>query len=68
LPEIYTALVGDLIFRLGVGRTDTPGGDGRKLIQSIKTQILTLPNETILYPGHGPETTVGFERENNPFL
>ncbi len=68
LPESKVALVGDLIFHLGVGRTDFPGGDGRKLIQSINMQILTLPDETILYPGHGPETTVGFERDNNPFL
>ncbi len=68
LPEIKTALVGDLIFRRGVGRTDTPGGDGRKLIRSIQTQVFTLPDETILLPGHGPETTVGYEKSNNPFL
>lgn len=68
IPELKTACVGDLIFRQGVGRTDLPQGDGRMLIQSIDTQVLTLADETILLPGHGPETTVGFERKNNPFL
>ncbi len=66
--EIHTAAVGDVIFREGVGRTDLPGGDGRTLIQSITSQIMTLPDNTILLPGHGPETTVGYERINNPFL
>jgi glyoxylase-like metal-dependent hydrolase (beta-lactamase superfamily II) len=68
IPDLKTACVGDLIFRQGVGRTDLPQGDGTALIHSIDTQILTLPDETILLPGHGPETTVGFERKNNPFL
>lgn len=68
LPESNLALVGDLIFHLGVGRTDLPGGDGHQLLQSIKNQVLTLPDKTILYPGHGLETTVGFEKKNNPFL
>ena len=68
LPEINTAAVGDVIFRMGVGRTALPGGDGRTLIHSIQTQVLTLPDETILLPGHGLETTVGFERLNNPFF
>lgn len=59
---------GDVVFREGIGRTDFPGGDFDTLINSIRTQILTLPNETRLLTGHGPETTVGWERLNNPFL
>jgi hydroxyacylglutathione hydrolase len=59
---------GDVIFRGSIGRTDLPGGDFATLIGSIRTQILTLPDETRLLSGHGPETTVGEERRNNPFL
>lgn len=59
---------GDLIFQGSVGRTDLPGGDHDQLIDSIDRVILTLPDETILYCGHGSSTTVGIERLNNPFL
>ncbi len=59
---------GDLIFRESIGRTDMPGGDYDTLIHSIRTQILTLPDDTALLPGHGPDTTVGTERKFNPFL
>jgi hydroxyacylglutathione hydrolase len=59
---------GDVIFWGGIGRTDLPGGDYDTLIRSIRTQILTLPNETRLLSGHGGETTVGLERRENPFL
>jgi glyoxylase-like metal-dependent hydrolase (beta-lactamase superfamily II) len=62
------AFVGDVIFQGSIGRTDLPGGDYDTLIQSIRQQVLTLPDETRLLSGHGPETTVGEERENNPFL
>lgn len=62
------ALVGDCVFRGSIGRTDLPGGDFQTLMRSIREQILTLPDETALYSGHGPETTVGFERVANPFL
>jgi hydroxyacylglutathione hydrolase len=62
------ALVGDCVFRGSIGRTDLPGGDFQTLMKSIRTQILTLPDETTLYSGHGPETTVGFEKAGNPFL
>jgi hydroxyacylglutathione hydrolase len=68
IPSIRTALVGDLIFREGVGRTDMPYGDGSALIRSIHDKVLTLPEETVLIPGHGPNTTVGYERVHNPFL
>jgi len=59
---------GDLIFRGGVGRTDLPGGSWDRLLESIQAAILPLPDETLLFSGHGPETTVGQERRTNPFL
>jgi len=59
---------GDLIFREGVGRTDLPGGDWGTLVNSIKTQVFTLPDDTRLLSGHGPETTVGEEKKYNPFV
>jgi len=60
--------VGDTIFREGVGRTDLPGGNHTQLIRAINEQILTLPDDFTLYPGHGPFTTVGHERRHNPFI
>jgi len=62
------AFVGDVIFLGSIGRTDLPGGDFRQLIESIRAQVFTLPDETVLYNGHGPETSVGHERATNPFL
>jgi glyoxylase-like metal-dependent hydrolase (beta-lactamase superfamily II) len=62
------ALVGDVLFAGSVGRTDLPGGNSGLLLTSIRTQLLTLPDETVVYPGHGPETTIGRERATNPFL
>lgn len=62
------ALAGDCVFAGSIGRTDLPGGDFQTLMRSIRTQILTLPDETRLLTGHGPETTVGHERVANPFL
>lgn len=62
------AFVGDLIFKRSIGRTDFTGGDHDTLIRSIKTEILTLPDATILYSGHGPATTVGEERVHNSYL
>ena len=62
------ALVGDCVFAGSIGRTDLPGGDYHTLMDSIRRELLTLPDETILYCGHGPETTVGRERRANPFL
>ncbi len=66
--ESAVCFCGDLIFACSVGRTDLPGGDWETLEQSIQTQIYTLPNETRLHPGHGPETTVGEEKQSNPFV
>lgn len=62
------AFVGDVIFAGSIGRTDLPGGDYQQLMRSIREQVLTLPDETRLLSGHGPETTVGHERTTNPFL
>jgi hydroxyacylglutathione hydrolase len=59
---------GDVLFKGSVGRTDLPGGDHATLIRSIETELLTLPDETVVYPGHGPATTIGDERRSNPFL
>lgn len=61
-------ICGDTLFKGSVGRTDLPGGNYQQLIDSIDKKILTFPNETICYPGHGPITSVGEERRNNPFL
>ncbi len=62
------AFCGDLVFYGSVGRTDLPGGSERVLLDSIRRQIMTLPDDTVLYPGHGPDTTVGREKKQNPFF
>ncbi len=62
------AIGGDVLFAGGIGRTDLPGGNHGTLIGSIREQVFTLPDETIVYPGHGPATTVGKEKATNPFL
>ncbi len=59
---------GDVLFKGSIGRTDLPGGDYNTLIASIKSELLTLPDATVVYPGHGPATTIGAERRSNPFL
>lgn len=59
---------GDQLFAGSIGRTDLPGGDFKTLMQSMETEVLTLPDDTRVLPGHGPETTVGRERRVNPFL
>jgi glyoxylase-like metal-dependent hydrolase (beta-lactamase superfamily II) len=58
---------GDVLFRGSIGRYDFPGGDGQLLIQGIRTKLFTLPDDTIVYPGHGPVTTVAHERRTNPY-
>ena len=62
------AFAGDVLFQGSIGRTDLPGGDFETLRKSIERELLTLPDSTIVYCGHGPETTVGRERRANPFL
>jgi len=59
---------GDTLFNYGIGRTDFPGGSYGQLIDSIQTKLMVLPDDTVVYPGHGPETTIGAERRSNPFL
>ena len=59
---------GDVLFKGSIGRTDLPGGDHDTLISSIKTELLPLPDATVVHPGHGPATTIGAERRSNPFL
>ncbi len=59
---------GDVLFKESIGRTDIIGGNYRQLIQSIQNQLLTLPDETVVYPGHGPTTTIAHEKQFNPFL
>lgn len=61
-------LAGDTLFAGSIGRTDLPGGDGERILHSIHDRLLTLPDETMVIPGHGPSTTIGDERESNPFL
>ncbi|MGA1981219.1 MAG: MBL fold metallo-hydrolase [Acidobacteriaceae bacterium] len=68
LPAQNLLLAGDTLFAGSVGRTDLPGGDGPTLIRSIHEKLLTLPDATVVVPGHGPKTTIGEERETNPFL
>ena len=67
-PEMKTALVGDTLFQRSIGRYDFPTSDGPTLLQSIQTQLLTLPDDTVVLPGHGPATTIGQERQYNLYL
>ena len=66
--ELGILFCGDTLFLSSIGRTDFPGSSHEQLIRSIQTKILTLPDTVVCYPGHGPQTTVGSERTNNPFL
>ena len=59
---------GDTLFAGSIGRTDFPGGDMETLLESIRTKLLTLPQDTVVWPGHGPSTTIGAEKRENPFL
>lgn len=63
-----TCIGGDVLFQRSIGRTDLPGGNFDTLIQSIRTQLFTLPDAVTVYPGHGPSTTIGEEKKFNPFL
>jgi glyoxylase-like metal-dependent hydrolase (beta-lactamase superfamily II) len=61
-------IAGDVLFRESVGRTDLPGSDFNTLAQSIRTQLYTLPDDTQVHSGHGMPTTIGHEKEHNPFV
>jgi glyoxylase-like metal-dependent hydrolase (beta-lactamase superfamily II) len=67
-PEQKKLIAGDTLFAGNIGRTDLPGGSMEKIMRSLHTQVLALPDETEVVPGHGPVTTIGEERETNPFL
>jgi hydroxyacylglutathione hydrolase len=67
-PAEQKLIAGDTLFAGSIGRTDLPGGSFDKIMQSLHTRVLALPDDTIVVPGHGPMTTIGDEREMNPFL
>jgi hydroxyacylglutathione hydrolase len=67
-PAEKLLIAGDTLFARGIGRTDLPGGSFEKIIRSLHARVLVLPEETVVIPGHGPLTTIGEEREGNPFL
>jgi hydroxyacylglutathione hydrolase len=67
-PGQNLLLAGDTLFAGSIGRTDLPGGDGRQILRSLRERLLVLPDTTRVLPGHGPETTIGEERQSNPFL
>jgi glyoxylase-like metal-dependent hydrolase (beta-lactamase superfamily II) len=66
--EEACVFVGDVLFAQGVGRTDLPGGNWKTLLNSIRDRLFALPDDTVVYPGHGPATTIGREKRSNPFL
>jgi hydroxyacylglutathione hydrolase len=68
LPTEKKLIAGDTLFAGSIGRTDLPGGSMEKIMRSLHNQVLALPDETVVTPGHGPNTTIGEERETNPFL
>lgn len=67
-PDQHLLLAGDTLFAGSIGRTDLPGGDGQQILRSLRGRLLVLPDATRVLPGHGPETTIGEERQSNPFL
>ena len=66
--ENHFLITGDVLFKGSIGRTDLPGGNYNQLIQGIKTKLMPLPGETVVYPGHGPASTIRYEYDTNPFL
>lgn len=68
IPAAHKLIAGDTLFRDSIGRTDLPGGNPRQILRSIEDKLLGLPEKTIVVPGHGPNTTIGREKERNPFL
>jgi hydroxyacylglutathione hydrolase len=68
MPAEETLVAGDTLFRDSIGRTDLPGGDGRQILRSIHDKLLALPEQTVVVPGHGATTTIGREKQFNPFV
>lgn len=68
IPGENKVIAGDTLFRDSIGRTDLPGGDGRQILRSIHHKLMPLPENAVVIPGHGPNTTIGREKEFNPFL
>ncbi len=68
IPDENKLVAGDTLFRESIGRTDLPGGDGRQILRSIKDKLFPLPDEAVVVAGHGPATTMGWEKEHNWFL
>jgi len=67
-PESKFVITGDALFKGSIGRTDLPKGDFATLVTSIRNRLLTLPADTAVLPGHGPETTIGYEKTSNPYI
>lgn len=67
-PGAGFVITGDTLFDGSIGRTDLPGGNHSQLIEAIRTKLFTLPDDTVVYPGHGPSTTIGYEKAHNPYL
>jgi hydroxyacylglutathione hydrolase len=68
IPQENKLVAGDTLFRDSIGRTDLPGGDWRQILRSIHSKLMPLPEDAVVIPGHGPSTTIGREKEHNPFL
>jgi hydroxyacylglutathione hydrolase len=68
IPAENKLIAGDTLFRDSIGRTDLPGGNARQILRSIRDKLLTLPEDAVVVPGHGANTTIGREKERNPFL
>lgn len=67
-PELGTVFSGDTLFLCSIGRTDLPGGDEDELLNSVRNRLFKLPDETRVVPGHGPFTSIGYEKKNNPYV
>lgn len=67
-PASGFVITGDTLFNGSIGRADLPGGDLAQLVSAIRIKLMTLPDSTVVYPGHGPSTTIGYERTHNPYL
>lgn len=68
IPSIKSLIAGDTLFNSSIGRTDLPGGDHETLLQSIREKLYSLPEDTMVFPGHGPVTQIGYEKTQNPFV